>query len=121
VHVGLANDTMPPYLAARPGRPLAWLNADFDLFNGTLAALLDLAPRMVRGTRLHFHEIANRPCDPRAHAAGEPVTPSNEALALREFLRQHPCVLLRLEEVSFSAFLEQAAIFVVLRGASDCD
>ena len=119
LHVGLAGDTLPPYLAARPGRPLAWLNADFDLLEGTLGALVLLAPRLVRGTRLHFHELNSE-----VHRHWPPRTtfePANEALALREFLLRFPCVVLRMEDVAPHNGLEQSASFVVVKGPLECD
>lgn len=125
LHEGLVEDTLPRFLQARPSRPLAWLNADLDLYGGTIAALKALGPRVVRGTRLHFHELQS---EPHTHTPAIPGQNGghlggvvHEVRALRDFLIAFPCVRLKLEDVAPNGAYDASAAFVVTQGAFDCE
>jgi len=121
---GLVEETLPQFLEARHRRPLAWLNVDLDLYGGTIAALRALGPHVVRGGRIHFHELQS---EPHTHTPEVPGQASDhlgdvvhEVQALREFMVAFPCVRLKLEDVAPNGAYDSSAAFVVTRGALDC-
>jgi len=120
LHRGLFNETIGPFLAssaaAADRRPLAFANIDCDLYAGALDALRHLGPRMCAGTRLHFHELLHdRVLTARklkSHRPTSELSPSDEARALYEWLRQQPGAELELVDV-VSTSNSEAAAFVV--------
>ena len=61
LHTGLFAQSLPPFLSARAGRPVAWASIDCDLATGTRDVLRAIGPRIVPGSRLHFHELLKTP------------------------------------------------------------
>lgn len=53
---GLFEATLEGYLTAHPGLPLAFVNVDNDLYEGTKFILQRLYHRLVVGSVLHFHD-----------------------------------------------------------------
>ena len=112
---GLFNETLPFFLHANPGAPLAWANVDCDLYAGARDALTLLGPRVRVGSRLHFHELVhghkwNTIADPGHSLPDYPL--SDEARALYEWLRFNPLTALELLNIK-SPMNTQAAAFVV--------
>lgn len=121
---GLFNDTLPPFLASQSPEtafPLAWVNVDCDLLAGARQVLSMLRSRLLPGSRLHFHELMTS-ADWRWYAQrplGHPLPTSplsHEAVALHEWLRRHPKMVLKLLEVKSYQNTEAAAFVVVSPG-----
>ena len=60
LHVGLFEDTLPPFLEAHAG-PAGFVNVDCDLYSSTKTVLTLLAPRIVPGTVMVFDEYLFAP------------------------------------------------------------
>jgi hypothetical protein len=58
---GRVQDTLPGWLAARPGRPLAFAHMDLDTYTPTAFALRALRDRLVPGSVLLFDELYGYP------------------------------------------------------------
>jgi hypothetical protein len=56
---GWFEQTLPPFLAGHPGRPVAYLHIDSDLYSSCKTVLQACAPRIVPGTVIVFDEIWN--------------------------------------------------------------
>jgi tetratricopeptide (TPR) repeat protein len=93
LHVGWFADTLPGFLAARPGAPLAFANIDCDIYSSTAQVLEALADRLRPGSVLVFDEYFAYPGwrDHEAKAFAELVaarTLAVRTLALSPFTRQ---------------------------------
>jgi hypothetical protein len=61
LHAGWFADTLPGFLAAHPGEPVAFAHVDCDIYSSTATVLAHLAPRLVPGTVIVFDEYFNYP------------------------------------------------------------
>ncbi len=96
LHVGWFADTLPGFLAAHPGAPLAFANIDCDIYSSTAEVLTALAERLRPGSVLVFDEYCAYP-GWRAH----------EAKAFAELVGRHR---LAVRTLALSPFTRQAAM-----------
>jgi hypothetical protein len=61
-HIGkIVLDTVPGWLAARPGQPVAMAHLDLDTYTPTAFVLAAIRPRLVPGSILLFDELYGYP------------------------------------------------------------
>jgi hypothetical protein len=61
LHKGWFDDTLPRFLAAHPGEPVAFAHVDCDIYASTVTVLRELGPRLEPGSVLVFDEYFNYP------------------------------------------------------------
>ncbi len=100
--VGWFDQTLPGFLAERPGEPVALLHVDCDLYSSTRTVFSQLGERIVAGTVIVFDEYFNYP-GWRAH----------EYQAFQEFVRERG---LRYEYLGLVPGNQQVAVRVLHAG-----
>ena len=117
--VGLFDQTLSGILARWPNSTVMHVNVDNDLYAGALYALETLAPRLRRGSRIHFHEILSGWFRLGSHGKNRVwrfdarYDVADEAKALYEWLLKRPCAALSLVPECQTPVFSPSAVFIV--------
>ena len=118
LHVGLFNETLPPFMAQRPSGCVVWSNIDCDLYVGARDALGQIGGRLCPHARLHLHEVIKHwSWVAKRFEAGtaDTLIPSDETRALWEWLRTEAGAKAALELSPVKSKSNSDAAFFVVR------